>query len=789
MAESNYENIAPIRDSILPRKQAAKRHYGVHPYFTRRPWNVVQKYIDHFSRIGDTVLDPYGGSGVTAIEALVLRRKAIQMDLAPLANFICRSIAYSPVSIDALNDAFAYLEAQCASKISELYESYSNDDIDGADIPHWYPTGVSLPSNADEDYVEDLFTQRQLYGLSLIFHHIDEIEDGETREMMRFVFSGTLAKVNRTFVSAKGRAPSRGGSQIFSVYRYAVPSNPVELDPWSQFDMRFRRVIEAKKETNQLIGKFFKEPENFQTFQGSASSLTDMVGEHSVDYIFTDPPYGAHIAYLDLMAMWDAWLGFIVDEDMREQEAIEGGEKNKTSQEYFDSIEESIEEMFRVLKYDRWMSVVFAHKDPAYWDALVKSCQNAGFDYANTVVQPVRVVWSMHKKKNPLTVFSGELILNFRKVKNPKTIAISQVGSNAVQIIKNCAERSIVKNNGASTEMIYHDLIPELLENGLLGEVKEQVSDITPMLQEDFEYSEIDEQWHVRQDAKIGSFIPLNDRIRFYLTDYLAKCKRVGAKATFDDIIYNVMPKLINGEQPTNKSILNVLRDIAYTPDEKHWELRPAGADVTQPLDFSTSKVTLLPRLPTPMREQDITHNELIYRLAMMGLAADRYVWIGKKEQSEGFSDVSFSELSLDSFPFEELTEDQERKIAQIDVIWLNDDGEPEMAFEVEASTPFTTALDRFVYLLEAYPEVARSIAIISPSSRRRKLFQELSASTYIGHPFYMENKARYLFYPALIQTYDQLSLTKPKTDHTLDKLVIPAVKGVLEDPQLLDGE
>ena len=68
--KSNNQPIDPIRDPIEPTKQAAKRHYGLHPYFTKRPFNVVQSYIDRFSKQGDIVLDPFTGSGVTNVEAL-----------------------------------------------------------------------------------------------------------------------------------------------------------------------------------------------------------------------------------------------------------------------------------------------------------------------------------------------------------------------------------------------------------------------------------------------------------------------------------------------------------------------------------------------------------------------------------------------------------------------------------------------------------------------------------------------------------------------------------------------
>jgi len=82
---------------------------------------------------------------------------------------------------------------------------------------------------------------------------------------------------------------------------------------------------------------------------------------------------------------------------------------------------------------------------------VVTAAQKAGFEYVNTVVQPVSVVWSMYKKRFPLSVLSGELIINFRKVKSPKAIAILDVGSDVVELIKNAAEVTIVRNNGATT--------------------------------------------------------------------------------------------------------------------------------------------------------------------------------------------------------------------------------------------------------------------------------------------------------------------------------------------------
>ncbi len=68
--------------------------------------------------------------------------------------------------------------------------------------------------------------------------------------------------------------------------------------------------------------------------------------------------------------MWNAWLGFEVSEKDKKLEAIEGGELEKSKEEYIDLIFESIVEMSKVLKKDSFLSIVFQHKDVAYWNMI-----------------------------------------------------------------------------------------------------------------------------------------------------------------------------------------------------------------------------------------------------------------------------------------------------------------------------------------------------------------------------------------------------------------------------------
>ena len=751
----DYLAIQPIAAPIEPKKQGAKRHWGSHPYFTRRAWNVVQEYIRTFSQVGDVVLDPFGGSGVTAVEALVLKRKAIHCDINPLANFICSQIAISPIDIDAFRAAFDEIERNCKASINDVY-AMSDEDVESLEIKYWYPKGVKLPKNADVEYIQELFTKRQLFSLSLLLHHIQKIEDLTIKNLMRFVFSATLNKTNLSFSSTHGRLASRGNSGIMHRYRYWIPPETLDLNVWQQFEQKFKNTVKFKFEVEEVIGSFYEN--NLSIFNQSATRLTDRIPEESVDYIYTDPPYGQHIAYLDLSTMWNTWLGFEVTDNAKDSEAIEGGDLGKSKQEYIDLLSASIEEMFKVLKFDRWLSIVFAHKDPAYWDAIVKSAQQAGFEYVNTAVQ-FSTTPSLHKKQNPLKVLSGELVLNFRKVRNPKTIAISKVGTDVVQLIKEVSELTIVKNAGASTEDIYNALIPKLLENGLLGQVKKQLDDITPILKQEFVFSDLDNLWRIKPNTKIGCFIPLDDRIRFYLIDYLQLMEREGRKVPFDQIIFNVMPNLINGQTPASQTILNVLEKIGFSPDGKHWQLGKAEGTQIE-LNLGVTQTSVLPSLTFPKDANKIEHDSIIYALAKIGLAIGLQIHIGKKEQgTSSWNGEAFSKLSLSKLPIQKSLKDWERdKIQQIDLIWFDSLNDAVYAFEVETTTPITTGIDRFMELLNIFPSMAKKTVLIIPPKRLSKMNKLLQESHYIGHPLYMENKLMYCFSDCIAQMYQTLS-------------------------------
>lgn len=547
------------------KKQSAKRHFGVHGYFTKQAFQILQKYIENFTKPNDLILDPFGGTGVTLIESLILGRRAIHIDLNPLSVFWVKTLI-EPVSTNEVIEEFEEIR----NKFNKN-KPVTDEDVQKFLKKYPYPSGIRLPKTSDVDTIEKLFTETQLAQLAYLKYLIQQVKDIKIRNQLFLAFSSSLNKFNLTFHYTK--SDGGGDSAVFRYYRYRIAPSPGVLDLMNIFETKVKRLIAAKKDIGRLIHK--NTFNNAQIKKGTATNLKGIENE-SVDYIYTDPPYGKKIQYLDLSIMWNAWLDFEVSEKDYQLEAIEGGEHRKTKADYSNLIAESIREMYRVLKFDRWMSFVFQHQDPAYWHLIVETAQQAGFELAGTVQQNNGQT-SFKKRQHPFTVLSGQLIINFRKVRNPKSIMKMDLGADITDLITQTIEGIIAANSGATIEEINAELVTKGLDLGFLDVLSSKYSDITPFLATQFDFHTDTETYHIKKNTKFRTQIPVDVRIKYYVTSLMRRLARQNEFPTFDNITYEIMPLLQNGVTPEHQTILGVLEDIAIRIGEDQWKLKESG--------------------------------------------------------------------------------------------------------------------------------------------------------------------------------------------------------------------
>ena len=118
---TDHYNIPPFDQPITTTKVSAI--YNMHSYHQgKKPHDAIRQYIRHYTRPGELVLDPFCGSGSTALAALMDGRAAIAIDLSPAATFITKNYC-TPVDGHHLERAFAALEHRVRPEMDWLYET------------------------------------------------------------------------------------------------------------------------------------------------------------------------------------------------------------------------------------------------------------------------------------------------------------------------------------------------------------------------------------------------------------------------------------------------------------------------------------------------------------------------------------------------------------------------------------------------------------------------------------------------------------------------------------------
>ena len=152
---------------------------------------------------------------------------------------------------------------------------------------------------------------------------------------------------------------------------YYVASQVSEVCPWYILNGKLGRLMKAFEPMPSCA-----EATAVSTGDCSGIALTD----NSIDYVFTDPPFGENIYYADLNFLIESWHGVRTN---AVPEAIVDRFKKKGLTDYQHLMQRCFAEYRRVLKPGRWMTVVFHNSRNAVWNAIQEAMLAAGFVVAD----------------------------------------------------------------------------------------------------------------------------------------------------------------------------------------------------------------------------------------------------------------------------------------------------------------------------------------------------------------------------------------------------------------------
>lgn len=90
------------------------RLFGMHAYWTKQPVGIIEEFIKKNTKVGDTVLDCFCGTGTTGLAASICGRNAILNDLSPICYHISKGYCSS------IDDSYDSVVESFISKITDL---------------------------------------------------------------------------------------------------------------------------------------------------------------------------------------------------------------------------------------------------------------------------------------------------------------------------------------------------------------------------------------------------------------------------------------------------------------------------------------------------------------------------------------------------------------------------------------------------------------------------------------------------------------------------------------------
>jgi len=250
------------------------------------------------------------------------------------------------------------------------------EKIENEKISEWYPTdllpnGVNTvqPINSNGFIrVSQFYTKRNLVALSSIFQTLIE-QPGLSFLATSIIMRST--NMNRLVVNYffNGGGGANGAHLKGTLY---VSSLPTETSVIEQIKNKYDGYLRTFKNLKRISGNTISSTQ-------SAISLKQ-IHDNSVDFIFTDPPFGGNIMYSELNFIWESWLKVKTN---NKTEAIENKIQGKSILDYQTLMTKCFEEYYRVLKPGRWMTVEFSNTSAAVWNGIQTALQRAGFIIAN----------------------------------------------------------------------------------------------------------------------------------------------------------------------------------------------------------------------------------------------------------------------------------------------------------------------------------------------------------------------------------------------------------------------
>ena len=262
-------------------RQVSYATHGIHRYPAKFIPQIPRFCMESYSKVGDTILDPFVGSGTTLLEAYIAGRDSLGIDIHPLARLIAK-VKTSPVDP-------AGLGATAADVLSDIR-------ADGASNADWVP---EIPNR------EHWFRPNVLRELATIKKRVWRIRKGDQQDFFKICFSSIIRKVSNS--DSDSLIP-----EVTTFKKKLDQQGKTRYDAINRFENTVRnRLLDAADlwKLSQEVSEKYRRIPSVSIIGRDARDIA--AEDSSVDLAITSPPYASAVHYVSVHKLEMFWLDMI----------------------------------------------------------------------------------------------------------------------------------------------------------------------------------------------------------------------------------------------------------------------------------------------------------------------------------------------------------------------------------------------------------------------------------------------------------------------------------------------
>lgn len=431
----------------------------VHPYWARKPLNIIRQIVRSLSAPGDTVGDPFMGSGTSVFAALSEGRHAVGSDINPLSvSIVAGLLSFRNKSATNAEDAKWFVEQlthktlpwfslkDSPSVIERVRYTVAGTFEGGAfklkptewvlkirTGTKWSGRHVRTPDRRALNAAPPLYrlSHPVKFG-SIRLKHNSRIAIPRNSKLADFFSHENQAVINEalTILASDDFTPeSRPIIQLLissslPLLRLSDKKASSQWPYWRPKDSLtsrtpifvFEKRLQALENARAWVQDLDSAPTASVRCAPAQSFSSHPLKPRSLQLILTDPPYADQAPYLEYSAMWNDLFGHALPANAHAREVVKTDAPDRTTDnaEYAKRLESSLYAAFDAVKIGGYAAVFYQDHNLSHWAVIAAAARRAGMR-AHDVIPLKKQRRSMKTVASPGRTLDGDLLLVLKR--------------------------------------------------------------------------------------------------------------------------------------------------------------------------------------------------------------------------------------------------------------------------------------------------------------------------------------------------------------------------------------